>query len=277
MRRRFVLLGLVLALTLGAVSVSVGNEGGPLDGDVVGLLLIGSDLGPARDSDPLEGRADAFQIVFVRTDGTGATVTSVPRDSYVTVPGRGDDRINTCLVYGPQRCVDTVESLWDVEIDGWFVTGFWGFRDAVDALGGIRMDVPTALSDGGDPIAAGDDQLLEGTQALTWVRDRKHRPEGDLDRAVAQADFLRAAHEQLRGAGRSPVRLAEFATAVRRSTLTSLSATDLLRLGVLAVRTDPADVRGIRLPARLGSAGTKSVVFLEPEADGLIRGAADGR
>ena len=277
MRRRLVLLGLVLALSMGAVSVSVGNEAGPLDGDVVGLLLIGSDLGPARDSDPLEGRADAFQIVFARTDGSGATVISVPRDSYVRVPGRGEDRINTCLTYGPERCVETVESLWGVDIDGWFVTGFWGFRDAIDGLGGVAMDVPTALTDGGDPVAPGDDQLLEGTQALTWVRDRKHRPEGDLDRTVAQGDILRAAHAQLRDAARSPVRLAELATTVRRSTLTSLSATDLLRLGVLAVRTDPADVRPVRLPARLGSAGAKSVVFLTGSADDLIRAASDGR
>ena len=277
MRRRLVLLGLVLALSMGAVSVGVGNEAGPLDGDVVGLLLIGSDLGPARDSDPLEGRADAFQIVFARTDGSGATVISVPRDSYLRVPGRGEDRINTCLTYGPERCVETVESLWGVDIDGWFVTGFWGFRDAIDGLGGVAMDVPTALTDGGDPVAAGDDQMLEGTQALTWVRDRKHRPEGDLDRTVAQGDILRAAHAQLRDAARSPVRLAEFATTIHRSTLTSLSATDLLRLGVLAVRTDPADVRPVRLPARLGSAGAKSVVFLTGSADDMIRAASDGR
>lgn len=277
MRSRLVLLSLVLALTMGGAGVGVGNEGGALDGDVVGLLLIGSDEGPARAGEPLVGRADAFQIVFARTDGSGATVVSVPRDSYVRVPGVGEDRINTCLTKGAQRCVETVESLWGVDIDGWVVTGFWGFRDAIDGLGGVVMDVPGYLDGGGPPLQAGRGQRLDGPHALTWVRDRKHRAEGDLDRTIAQSDLLRAAHAQLRSAARSPLRLADLATTIRRSTLTSLSGTDLLRLGVLAVRTEPSDVRPVRLPARLGSAGAKSVVFLEPAADALIREAARGR
>lgn len=277
MRNRLVGLTAVLALTMGGVGIGIGNEASPLEGDVVGLLLIGSDEGPARESDPLAGRADAFQIVFVRTDGSGATLISVPRDSYVRVPGHGEDRINTCLTYGPQRCVETVETLWGVDIDAWIVTGFWGFRDAIDGLGGVEMDVPSYLDGGGPPLEAGDDQLLDGPHALTWVRDRKHRPQGDLDRTVAQAELLVAAHAQLKEAARSPVRLAELARVVRRSTLTDLSGPDLVRLGVLAVRTEPADVRSVRLPARLGTAGAKSVVLLADEADHLIRGAADGR
>lgn len=277
MRDRLVLLTMVLALTMGGVGIGTGEEGGPLDGDVVGLLLLGSDMGPARDADVLDGRADAFQILFARTDGSGATVVSVPRDSWVRVPGRGDDRINTCLLHSPERCVQTVESLWGVDIDGWIVTGFWGFRDAVDALGGIVMDVPGYLDGGGPPLQPGADQRLDGSQSLTWVRDRKNRPEGDLDRTVAQADYLVAAHAQLRDAARSPLRLAELATTVRRSTLTDLSGTDLVRLAALAVRTEPEDVRPVRLPARLGTAGTQSVVFLTDQADDLIREASRGR
>lgn len=277
MRNRLMLLTVVLALTMGGVGIGTGEEGGPLDGDVVGLLLLGSDMGPAREGDPLNGRADAFQVVFARTDGSGATIVSVPRDSWVRVPGRGEDRINTCLLHGAERCVETVESLWGVDIDGWVVTGFWGFRDAINGLGGIVMDVPGYLDGGGPVLQAGDGQRLDGSQSLTWVRDRKNRPMGDLDRTVAQADFLVAAHTQLRGAIRSPRRLGELATTIRRSTLTDLSGAEMVRLGVLAARTDPADVRPVELPARLGMAGSQSVVFLTDRADDLIREASGGR
>lgn len=276
-RWRWLLLWMVAALTVTGVGTGDGADAGPLDGEVVGLLLLGSDMGPARDSEPMEGRADAFQIVFARTDGSGAVVVSVPRDSWVPVTGRGTRRINDCLVGGAQRCVDTVEQLWGVPIDGWIVTGFWGFRDAVDGLGGVTMDVPGYLDGGGPPLEAGADQLLDGSHSLTWTRDRKHRANGDFDRTAAQGAYLRAAHAQLRDAARSPLQLAQMANTIRRSTLSSLSATDLLRLGVLAARTDPADVRALPLPGYVGWAGSASVVYLSSNAGDLVRAAADGR
>lgn len=267
---------LVVAMLSGAIPVW-STIRAPLDGDVVAILLIGSDSGPARDSDPLSGRADALHIVFARTDGSSAAIVNIPRDSWVPVPGRGTGKINTCLLGGPQGCVDTAEALWGVPIDGYVVTGFWGYRDAINAVGGVVMDVPGYIDDGGPPLRAGPDQLLDGPHALTWARDRKHRYGGDFGRTAAQTELLQALHAQLRERARSPVGLARLAADFQRTTVTSFDAATWLKLGLLAVELDPADVTQRTLPASVGWAGRASVVYLHSNAGDVVRAASDGQ
>jgi polyisoprenyl-teichoic acid--peptidoglycan teichoic acid transferase len=247
------------------------------DGEVLTLLLLGSDDGPPRDADPLSARADGFQLLFVSGDRQHATFVSVPRDAWVTVPGRGATRINACLNHGPERCVATVEQEFGVSVDGYLVTSMAGFSSAVQAFGGLTVDVQRPVFNGGQDVPTVGVQQLSGSQALTYARDRKNRPQGDFDRTQAQAELLALGHAELLARG-GVADVMDAVAVVRRHTVTDLSGPALVRLGFEALQLPPGNVQRVLAPGRHGMAGAASVVFLEPGAYTVIRdAAADGR
>jgi polyisoprenyl-teichoic acid--peptidoglycan teichoic acid transferase len=246
----------------------------PADDGVLTLLLLGSDEGPNRSPNPLVGRADGFQLLFVSGDRQHATFVSIPRDSYIPVAGRGTTRINACLVSGPENCVTTVEREFGIEVDHYLLTSMRGFANAVKAFGGLTVDVPTPVFDGGEPIRSAGVQHLEGLQALTYARDRKNRPGGDFGRSQAQAELLAIGHADVVGAG-SVGAVLDAVTVLRRHSVTDLSGPQLVRFGFEAMQLPPANVQRALAPARLGMAGPAAVAFLQPAAYDLIRDAAD--
>jgi polyisoprenyl-teichoic acid--peptidoglycan teichoic acid transferase len=243
------------------------------DEEVLTLLLLGSDEGPMRSANPLVGRADGFQLLFVSGDRQHATFVSIPRDAYVSVHGRGTTRINACLVNGPENCVTTVEQEFGVEVDGYLLTSMHGFARAVGAFGGLTVDVPTPVFDGGHDIPSAGVQHLEGFQALTYARDRKNRPGGDFGRSQAQAELLAIAHRDVVEAGELDAVL-EAVKILRRHTVTDLSGAELIRLGFEALQLPPENVQRVLAPGNHAMAGAAAVVRLESRAYELIRDAA---
>ena len=264
---------LVLPVVLAGVAVVRADAA---EGRVLTVLLMGSDTGPPRAGDPLRGRADGFQLLFVSADRQHASVLSVPRDSWVPVAGRGDSRLNSCLTGGPSRCVQTVEQLWGLRVDGWVATSMWGFADAVNDFGGLVVDITRPVSTGGEDIPTTGLQAINGYQALTWARDRKTRPGGDFTRSRSQAELLAVgqAHLHARGTAEAAQLVADI---VRLRSTTSFSAAELSAYALQAMQLPPGNVRRVGLPARPGWAGAASVVFLEDGAGGIVAdAAADG-
>jgi LCP family protein required for cell wall assembly len=131
-----------------------------------------------------------------------ATMVSLPRDSYVPIPGHGMDKINTAFaVGGAALLAQTVEQATGLRLDHYAEVGFGGFADLVDALGGVRV-CPTAPID--DPLAGIDlpagCQTLDGRNALGYVRTRD-TPRADLDRMVNQRQFMSALLHRAAGPG----------------------------------------------------------------------------
>jgi polyisoprenyl-teichoic acid--peptidoglycan teichoic acid transferase len=277
-RRRLpaLLLGLLLAVSATAASADLARMLlPPAEGDdVLTLLLLGSDEGPNRSEDPLVGRADGVQLLFVSGNRQHATFVSIPRDSWIPVPGRGTNRINTCLVSGPDVCVETVEREFGVDVDGYFVSSMRGFARAVDAFGGLTVDVPTPVFDGGYDIPDTGVQHLEGLQALTYARDRKNRPGGDFGRSQAQAELLAIAHADVVEDADISIVL-EALKILRRHSVTDLSGPDLVRLGFEAMHLPPENVQRVLAPAEHGRAGAAAIVRLQGSAYEIIRDAAD--
>jgi polyisoprenyl-teichoic acid--peptidoglycan teichoic acid transferase len=275
-RRSLVALLAVVAVTLatGATAVDRLLLPEPADAGVTTFLLLGSDEGPNRSANPLVGRADGFQLLFVSGDRQHATFVSIPRDSYIQVTGRGRTRINACLVSGPENCVATVEQEFGIEVDHYLLTSMRGFANAVKAFGGLTVDVPTPVFDGGNHIPTAGLQHLEGLQALTYARDRKNRPGGDFGRSQAQAELLAIAHADVVEAATIGAVL-EAATVLRRHSVTDLTGPQLVRFAFEAMQLPPGNVQRELAPARLGMAGPAAVAFLDPAAYSLIRDAAD--
>lgn len=138
-------------------------------------------------------RTDTIMLLYVPPSGRAALV-SVPRDSYVAIPGHGRNKINAAYAFGgPKLLVETVEQNTGLRVDGFAEIGFGGFAGVVDAVGGIEMCPENAIKDPQSnlDIPAGC-QLMDGPTALGYVRMRKQDPRGDLGRAERQREMVGA-------------------------------------------------------------------------------------
>jgi LCP family protein required for cell wall assembly len=150
-------------------------------------LATGGDVGSSR--------TDTILLAHVPDFGssTRPTLVSIPRDSYVPIPGHGKDKVNAAFAMGgPHLLTETVEQATGLRLDHYAEIGFGGFADLVDALGGITVCPADAIDDplAGVNLPAGCQQL-NGRNALGYVRSRD-TPRADLDRMANQRQFLAA-------------------------------------------------------------------------------------
>lgn len=159
------------------------SEGRKLVDDAgTNYLLIGSD---ARPGDA--GRADVIQLVHVDEDQDAIWIIHFPRDLYVPVPGRGEDKINAAYAYGKSPLlVRTIQDLVGVKIDHVAKTDFEGFTELTDALGGVTVNNAQA-----SPKYPAGETELDGDSALEYVRERKTLEEGDISRGQRQQAWLK--------------------------------------------------------------------------------------
>jgi LCP family protein required for cell wall assembly len=139
-------------------------------------------------------RTDTIILLYVPA-GDGPTVLlSIPRDSYVDIPGHGMNKINAAFAFGgPRLLVRTVQHATHLRIDDYIELGFGGFVNIVDSVGGVRICPKTAMHDprANLDIKAGC-QHVNGITALGYVRSRYTDPLGDIGRAARQREVVRA-------------------------------------------------------------------------------------
>ncbi|WP_207922367.1 LCP family protein [Saccharopolyspora terrae] len=178
----------------------------PADGPGTNWLLVGSDSREGLDADrqaelgtgdTAGRRTDTVMLVHIPQSGGKPTMVSLPRDSYVSIPGHGKDKLNSAFAYGgPQLLTQTVEASTGVRVDHYAEVGLGGFADMTDAIGGVDICVKEPMK---DPKANLDVQAgcqeLDGPQALGYVRTRASS-RGDLDRVERQREFLAALTEK---------------------------------------------------------------------------------
>lgn len=181
----------------------------PAPGKGRNYLMVGSDkregltadeqqrlsTGSAVD-DPGQ-RTDSIMLIHVPDSGKPALV-SIPRDSYVMIPGKGRNKINAAYSLGGRELlVETVEQATGLRIDGFLEVGFGGFASVVDSVGGVDICVPFDMDDprAGINLKQGC-QTMDGPTALGYVRARYSDPRGDLGRAERQRQFLAAIMHQ---------------------------------------------------------------------------------
>lgn len=170
-------------------------------------LLVGSDSRTGmseKDAERLgtggdigSSRTDTIMLLHLPTTGS-ATLISIPRDSYVQVPGYGYDKVNAAFAYGgPKLLASTVEQATGLHIDRYAEIGMGGLANAVDAVGGVEICVKEAIN---DPLANLDVQpgcqKMDGVTGLGYVRTRA-TAQGDLDRVERQREFLAALMDKI--------------------------------------------------------------------------------
>jgi LCP family protein required for cell wall assembly len=143
-----------------------------------------------------QGAGASDSLMLLHTGGGKAVLISIPRDSYVPIPGHGYNKINAALAFGgPKLLVQTVESVTGLRINHYMSIGFVGLAGVVNSVGGVRICVKTAIQpdsfSGFKGMKAGCHNL-SGTQAIAFVRDRHSFATSDLQRIADQRAFLSA-------------------------------------------------------------------------------------
>jgi LCP family protein required for cell wall assembly len=193
-------LGVWVDSRLNRVDALVDYAGRPAATPGADWLIVGSDsrqgLDEARRRELGTGqaagrRADTMMLLHIPR-GTGKPVLiSLPRDSYVPIPGHGRNKLNAAYAFGgPQLLSHTVEQVTGIRLDRYMEVGFDGFASVVDAVGGVQICPKTAMRDpmAGLNVKAGC-QVASSKTALAYVRAR-HSGNGDLDRVQRQQEFL---------------------------------------------------------------------------------------
>ncbi|MGB3684727.1 MAG: LCP family protein [Ornithinimicrobium sp.] len=187
---------------IGEVDATPDNADRPGSGSGSNVVLVGTDSREDLTQEQrnelktgsVEGsRADTIMLLHLPTAGD-PTLVSLPRDSYVDIPGNGMNKINAAYsIGGPPLLVDSVEQATGLRVDGYLEVGFDGFVDVVAEVGGVEMCLPDAVfEERSDLDLPAGCQELEGKDALNYVRMRYSDPRGDLGRVERQREFLAA-------------------------------------------------------------------------------------
>ena len=199
------------------------------------FLIIGSDSrqgANARYGHAPGERSDTTIVVHLSADHRRATVVSIPRDAWVSIPdcrsrtgqpvAAHDDLFNSAFSIGGPACtIATVQKLTGIAITHFVEIDFTGFRRVVDALGSITVCSPRAVSDSGTHLVlhAGENRL-DGRRALQYVRARESLGDGsDLGRIKRQQQFLGVVLRQAMSGTllSDPLRLTHFLDAATRA------------------------------------------------------------
>jgi LCP family protein required for cell wall assembly len=248
------------------------------------ILALGSDARPKERVNRL--RSDAIHIVAINPQERAGTIIGFPRDSYVTIPGRGQTRINEAMYYGgPKLAARTVESITNIPIDYYVLTSFPGLARMVRRIGGIPITIKYRMDDeaSGTDFKPGKTRL-GGEEALAFTRDRHSTPDGDFGRSENQGRLMVAALAKLVKQFREdPSVLLTWVRVGLTDMETDLSLPEVFGLVATATQIDPDKVENVVVPGSNAMVGPAAVVLISDSAnriyddvrdDALLNGSA---
>ncbi|MEM5794965.1 MAG: LCP family protein [Bacillota bacterium] len=201
---RLVIIGLALIMLIAVVyswSSLMGYRTAPLagifsPGGRVNILILGVDERPDD-----VGRSDTMFLLTINPKTQDVAMLSIPRDTRVSIPGYGYDKINHAYGEGKYKLsLQTAEKLLGVNINYWVTVDFNGLKRIIDALGGVTIDVEKRMyyEDPWDNLVIDlrpGVQKLRGADAIGYVRYRDE--DGDIGRIERQQKFIKAVMQQV--------------------------------------------------------------------------------
>ncbi|MFJ8809883.1 LCP family protein [Streptomyces sp. NPDC102490] len=257
------------------------------------ILVLGSDSRAGDNAELNTGkvagaRSDTAMVMHIPEGRTEAVAVSIPRDTLVTRPAckkqDGADvasakRVMFNSIYsqvGPACVVKTVEQLSGIRMDHYVEIDFAGFKDLVDAIGGVTVTVEEDIHDpsSGLDLTAGKHKL-NGTESLAFVRTRHGVGDGsDLGRIGLQQQFMLALlseikRQDLLGSPTKTYKIADQLTAALTTDSDLASLTKLAEFGRSLNGVDPSSMETIMLPVAYDTQDPNRVVAAQPQADQL--------
>ncbi|MET7750308.1 LCP family protein [Micromonospora sp. NPDC005367] len=253
--------------------VPVESRPEPVVEGAMNVMILGSD---SRDPEKTSGsRTDTIILAHLPKDRSSAQLISIPRDTWVSVPrskdgnhGGRDAKINAAYAWGGvPLMVQTVEKFTNVRVDHVAIIDFAGFKEIIDALGGIEVDVEKNFTSIHPPFRnfRKGMQEMDGETALDYSRQRKQFADGDFARIRHQQQVIKAILDKAASGGllTNPGKLNSFLQA------TSNSVSIDKNMSLLDMANQMHGVRGNNLtfvtsPTKgTGRVGTESVVFAD--------------
>ncbi|MBI5231671.1 MAG: LCP family protein [Coriobacteriales bacterium] len=243
------------------------------------ILLLGADYRPGETS----FRSDSIILAKVDPEKKKVWMLSIPRDTKVDIPGYGTHKINAAHAlggkdHGPEMTVKAVERLTGIPINHYAEINFRGFQKAVDALGGVWVDVDVEIDDWKADKSPGHRakhidpgyQKLDGEHALTFCRSRNF-PDADFTRMRHQQMFFKALADQMKN---SPMRAPSAVNAVAKYLKTDLTVMQMLRVAMAMKDTGKSGIYTATIP---GEWESPFIYLDEAKMAQLIDAFNDGR
>lgn len=286
--------GLGVWNSIGRVDATPTNSSRPAASAGSNFLLVGTDsrenLSRDQRNDLVTGhaegaRADTIMLLHLPDNGDPSLI-SIPRDSYVEIPEHGSNKINAAYsIGGPSLLVDTVEQSTGLRVEGYLEIGFGGFVDVVATVGGVEMCLDEPVKDEKTrlDLPAGC-QVLEGAEALNYVRMRYGDPRGDLGRVERQREFLAALTHEMATPGTVlvPWRLHEVGTATGSAMAIGEDTSMWETFRMAMAMRDISNGNGQSLTVPIANANYQtqagsSVLWDEEKADAMFQALRDGK
>ncbi len=220
-------------------------------------LILGSDT---RD-EGVSGRSDTIVLARIDPHDKEVSLVSIPRDTQVELPGYGKQKINSAYsFYGVSGAINAISELAGVPIAHVIEVDFSGFKEIVDALGGVEVTVPPNTTYKGVDVPEGD-QMLDGEQALVFVRCRKTYASGDYQRAENQRQLITEIAKKVFKS--SPSELPSLIDSLASSIKTDMSVPEIVELALKMRAMDTDSIITAVMPSHTGTVDGTSYVFVE--------------
>jgi LCP family protein required for cell wall assembly len=238
----------------------------------INILILGDDSAYDRAGGRVSGRTDIIMILHVNLETYEGTIITIPRDTWVSIPGHGDGKINGAhAVGGTALAVETIENFSGLDIDNYIITDFDGFKPLIDFLGGVTVEVTEDLADGfsGCYLKKGIHHL-NGEQTLALCRNRHRSGDGTTQggayaREKESAKVIVALYEQ-QSSVEKILKFPAFINFLLNYTWTDLGFADILKLLPSLGRIDTQNIRIRTIPSWPQMVGNASAVVYDEEA-----------
>ena len=225
------------------------TQDGNFNKDIINIAFYGLDTRYEDDG----GRTDSIMIATIDKVHNKIKLTSIARDTYVSIDGRGKDKINHAWAFGKAPlAVKTLNQNFNLDITEFVSLNFYQFANIIDYLGGVTLDISDAevefinnnmhetnnMGITSQPLTHSGVQVLSGAQALAYSRDRYTSPNGDVGRGNHQRKVIEAAIEKVKGINK--VKYPELISMVLSNCTTSLNNNEMLSIGTWAATSSPS-------------------------------------
>lgn len=220
------------------------------NGDRINVLILGLDARPGVKN----GRTDTMMLVSIDKKTKKIAIISIPRDSLVEISGHGKDKINAANIFGGvDLSMKTVENLLGIKIPYYVRMNFQGFKEIVDILGGVNINVDKTIVKDNVlekkktyiTLQPGP-QKLDGTRALAYIRYRNDAL-GDITRTKRQQNFLNALAYEMLQVG-VITKLPKLIPAFMEHIETNFNARDIIILARFFSQIKPGGIKTATLP-----------------------------
>lgn len=187
----------VVLVLLALVFVSHASLSHAQAAEKLNFLLVGTDSGYGRGDSLQASRSDALMIATMDPDTNTLTLSTIPRDTLVDIPGYGGDKVNHAFAFGGIDLTQAALEGWlGIEFDHYVATNMTGYIEIIDALNGLKVLPPATFSISGHDFVEGVEQDLNGDQALGYARER-YTSGGDYARQARMREMVRVAIEKV--------------------------------------------------------------------------------